>query len=206
MQGTVRTSQTIWLSAEGLDDLPCEWEGDGLDEFPLMLDEPPPGMRRERGHDILPLQFAADEVFSAFDLDRAATVDLADERHPALGDGKCQAPAGIQVRLEREALGEMAEGRPEPITKGSGEAGSVGSAREASAGLLELVVTKEAVAGPPQRPQTGTGVKKDALLPQAVKTFHGSVAAGLSRGDEDEMDPQQEMKSGRVGEGVTVPA
>jgi hypothetical protein len=39
MLGTVRTSQTLWLSAERIDDPPCERKREDLDELPLGLDE-----------------------------------------------------------------------------------------------------------------------------------------------------------------------
>jgi len=206
MQGTVRTSQTDWLSAEGIDNPSREGERDRLDELPLVLDEDPPMMRGERGHDVLPFQFSADEILGAVELDRAVAVDLADERHTALGDGKSQMTAGIDVGIEREAVRKMAEGRPGPIAKDSGESGPVVGEGEASAGLLDVVVAKEAVTRPAQRPQIGTAVKKDALLPEAVKTFHGGVASRLSRRDEQKMDAQQEMEPDRLGKAVAIPA
>ena len=97
MLGTVRTSYTVRASAEGIDNPSCEGERDRLDEPTLMLDEDSPVMRGERGHDVLPFQFPADEVFGAVELDTAVTVDLADERDATLGDGKNQVTAGIDV-------------------------------------------------------------------------------------------------------------
>jgi len=205
MLGTVRTSYTVWPLAERIDNRSCEWERDRLDELPLVLDEDPPVMRGERSHDVLPFQFPADEVFGAVELDTAVAVNLADERHTALGDGKSQVPAGIDVGLEREAVRKMAESWPGPIAKDSGEPGPVLGQGKASAGLLEVVVAKEAVARPAQRPQVGTTVKKDALLPEAVKAFHGGVASRLSRRDEEKVDAQQEMEPDDLGEAVTIP-
>jgi len=163
MLGTVITS-ICKCSDERINNCSCEWERDRLDELPLVLDEDPPMMRRERGHNILPFQFPADEVFGAVELDTAVTVDLTDERQTVLGDRKSQVTAGIDVMVEREVVREMAECWPEPIAKNAGEPRSVIGQGEASTGLLEVVVAKEAVAGPAQRPQVGALVKKEALL------------------------------------------
>ena len=205
MGGTVRTSYTVRASAEGIDNPSCERERNRLDELSLVFDEDPPVMRGKRGHDVLPFQFPADEVFCAVELDTAVTVDLADERNAALGNRKNQVTAGIDVRIEREAVREMAEGRPGPIAKNAGEPGSVIGQGEASTGLLDVVVAKEAPARPAQSPQIGTRVKKDAFLPEAVKAFHGGVPAGLSRRDEEKMDAQKEMEPGELGEAVAIP-
>lgn len=103
---TVRTS-ICKRSAEGIDDASCEREQDRFDEPALMLDKVSPVMRGERGHDVLPFQFAADEIFCAVELDKAVAVDLADKRDAALGDGKSQMTTGIDVMIEKEALREM---------------------------------------------------------------------------------------------------
>ena len=204
MLGTVRTS-ICKCSDEGIVNRSCEGKWDRLDKLPLGLDEDPSVMRGERGHDVLPFQFSADEVFGAVELDTTVTVDLADERHMALGDRKSQMTAGIDVGIEREAVREMAEGRPGPIAKDSGEPGPMVGESEASAGLLEVVIAKEAVARPAQGPQVKTGVKKDALLPEAVEAFHCGVASRLSRRDEEKVDAQQEMEPDDLGEAVTIP-
>jgi len=204
MLGTVRTSICKY-SDEGIDNRSCEWEGDRLDELPLALDEDPPVMRGERGRDVLPFQFSADEIFGAVELDAAVTVDLAGERHTALSDGKNQVTAGIDVGIERESVRERAEGRPDPIAKDSREPGPVVGEGEASAGLLDVVVAKEAVTRPAQHPQIGTAVKKDAFLLEAVKAFHRGVASRLSRRDEEKVDAQQKMEPDDLGEAVTIP-
>jgi len=203
MLGTVRTS-ICKCSDEGIDNPSCEGERDRLNELLLVLDEDSPVMRRERGHDVLPFQFSADEISGAVELDTAVAVDLADERHTALSDGKNQMTAGIDVGLEREAVRKMAEGRPGPIAKDSRELGPVLGQGKASAGLLDVVVAQEAVTRPAQRPQIGAVVKKDALLPEAVKAFHGGVSSGLSRRDEEKVDAQQEMEPDDLGEAVTI--
>jgi hypothetical protein len=205
MLGTVRTS-ICKCSDERIDNRSREGEGDRLDELPLVLDEDPPVMGRERGHNVLSFQFSADEIFGAVELDTAVTVDLTDERHPALSDGKNQMTAGIDVGIEREAVREMAEGRPGPIAQDSGEPGPVVGQGEATAGLLEVVIAKEAGTCPPQRPQVGTEVKKDPFLPESVEAFHGGVASRLSRRDEEEVDAQQEMEPDDLGEAVAIPA
>ena len=204
MLGTVRTSHTVCPSAEGIDNRSCEWERDRLEELPLVLDEDPPVMRGERSHDVLSFQFSADKIFGTVELDRAVAVDLADERQMALGDGKSQMTAGIDVGLKREAVREMAEGRPGPIAQDSGKPGPVVGEGEASAGLLKVVVAKESVTRPAQRPQVGAAVKKDALLPEAVKAFHRGVASRLSRRDEEKVDAQQEMEPDDLGEAVAI--
>jgi len=206
MLETERTSQTEWLSAEGLDDLPCEGERERFDELPLVFDEHSPVMRRESGHNILTLEFAANEIFGAVELERATAVDFADERHSPLGNRKHQASSDIDVGVERETVREMAKDRPELITKDSGEASSVFGDGEASTGLLEVVVSKEAIACPAQGPQIRAAMKQDAPLPETVKTFHGGVATGFSRGNEDQMDPQKKMKPNRLGDTVALPA
>jgi len=204
MLGTVRTSHTDWLSAEGITDPSCEGKWGRLDELPLVFDEDSPVMCRERSRDVLPFQFTADEIFCAVELDRAVAVDLPDERYESLGDGKGQTAAGIEVGFEREAVWEMLEGRPKPIAEDTGEPGPVVGKGEASAGLLEVVIAEEAAACSAQGPQVRTAVKKNTFLPQSVKAFHGGVASGLSLRDEQQVDPQQEMEPDRLGEAVTI--
>jgi len=46
-----------------------------------MLDEDSPVMRGERGHDVLPFQFPADEVFGAVEFDATVGVHLTNERN-----------------------------------------------------------------------------------------------------------------------------
>src|SRR4030043_1846966 len=101
MLGTVRTS-ICKCSDERINNRSCKGERDRFDELPLVLDEDSPVMRRERGHDVLPFQFSADEIFGAVELDTAVAIDLADERHMAPSDGKSQMTAGIGAGLERE--------------------------------------------------------------------------------------------------------
>lgn len=186
--------------------MPRKWEWHRFDELPLVLDEDQPMMRRERGHDILPFQFSADEVFGTIKLDSTLAIDFANPRHMTLGDGKSQMTADVDIGLEREAVWEMLEGRPGPLAEDSGEPGPMLNHRKASAGLLDVIVAQEAVTRPTQGPKVGAMVKKDALLPEAVKAFHGSVAPRLSRRDEEKTDAQEEMEPDDLGEAVTIPA
>ena len=163
MQGTVRTSYTVRASAEGIDNPSREGKGSRLDEPTLMLDEDSPVMRGERGHDVLPFQFPADEVFGPVELDTAVTVDLANPRDQTFCNRQGQMTPGVKVWIEREAVREMAEGRPGPIAKNSGEPGPVVGQGEASAGLLDVVVAEEAVATTAQSPQIGTRVKMEMV-------------------------------------------
>ena len=151
----VRTSITDRPSSDWVNDLSNERKRECPDDLPIVLDENSAVVRRERGHDILPFQFPADEVFGAVELDATMGVHLADKRDAALGDGESQVTAGIDVMIEREAVREMLEGRPEPIAKNAGETGSMIGQGEASTGLLEVVVAKEALAGPAQSPKIG---------------------------------------------------
>ena len=205
MLGTVRTS-ICKCSDKRIDNLSFEGEWDRLDEPALMLDEDSPVMRGERGHDVLPFQFAADEVFGVVELDAAVGIDLADKRDAAFSDGESQVTAGIDVMIKGEAVRKMAEGRPEPIAKHPGEAGPMLGQGETSTGFLDVVIAKEATACPAQSPQIGTGLKKDAFLPEAVKAFHGGVASWLSLRDKEKLDPQQEMESDDLGETVAIAA
>lgn len=67
----------------------------------------------------------------------------------------------VGIAIEGEAVGEMAEARPEAVTKDSGKASAVFGRSEASAGLLEVVIAKETIARPAKRPQIGTAGRFD---------------------------------------------
>jgi len=205
MIGTVSTS-ICNSSAEGIDGLSHIRERDGLDKLSLVLDEDPFMMRGEHGHDVLPFQLSADEVFGAIELDTAVAVDLPDERDTAFDDGKGQMTSGIDVMIEREALGQMAERRPEAISENAGEPGAVFGHGKAPAGLLGVIIAKEAAAAPAQSPKVRATVKENALLPEPVEALHGRVAAGLPGRDEEKMDPEQEMETDDLGDAVAIPA
>ncbi len=59
-------------------------------------------------------------------------------------------------------------------------------------------------ARPAQRSQVGTTVKKEALLPEAVRAFHGGVSSRLSQRDEEKVEAQQEMEPDDLGETVAI--
>jgi len=61
MLGTVRISRCNASEAR-LDDRSGGREGEGFDALPLVLDDDQPVMSRERGHNVLVFQFAADEI------------------------------------------------------------------------------------------------------------------------------------------------
>ena len=67
----VITSQTIWPSAEGLDDFSSEGEGKRFDEFALVFDKNSPMMSEQRGHRALMFQLPANGVLSAVKLKAA---------------------------------------------------------------------------------------------------------------------------------------
>jgi hypothetical protein len=65
-----------------------------------------------------------------------------------------------------------------------------------------MVIEKEAPACSAQGTKIGAGMAKDAFLPEAVKAFHGGVASGLSRRNEEKLDAQQEMEPDDLGKAV----
>lgn len=74
---TVRTSQTDWPSAEGLDDFSSEGEWKRFDKFALVFDKSSPMMSGQCGHHVLMFQLPTDGVLSAVKLDAAMGPDLA---------------------------------------------------------------------------------------------------------------------------------
>ena len=142
MLGTVRTSRCN-ASEERLDDRSRDRERERFDKLPLVPDEDSAMMRRERRHDVLMLQFAADEVFGAVEFNATVGVHLADERNPALGDRSSQVSSVIKIMLETEGGRKMTECRPELIAEYSREAGSVVSHGETPAGLPDVIILEE---------------------------------------------------------------
>ncbi len=205
MLATVRTS-ICKCSDKRVDNFSFEGERDRFDESGLILDEDSPVMRGDCGHDVLSFQFAADEVFGAVELDAAVGIDLTDKRDTAFSDRESQVTVGVDVLIKSEAVREMAEGRPEPLAEHPGEPGPMLRQGETSTGLPDVVVTKEVPACSAQGAQIGAGMNKDAFLPEAVKAFHGSVATGLSRGDEEKVDAQEEVEPDDLGEAVGIAA
>lgn len=206
MSVTVRTSITDRPSSDWIDDLSNERKWERLDDPPFVLDENSTVVRREHGHDVLPFQFSSDEVRGAVELDPSVAVNLPNPRDMTLGEGKSQMTAGIDVGLEREAVGQMAEDRPETVTKDPGKPSTVFGGGKSSAGLLNVVVAKEAIARSAHRPQIGADVKKDAFLPEAVEALDGGVPPRFARRNEQEVNAQEEMQPHDLGQAVTIPA
>lgn len=165
----VRTSKFVGLYAEGINEPSCEGGWNRPNNVLLVHDRYAMVMRRARGHDVLPLEFKADEVFGAVELDLAANVKPADERYPPICDGKRLAAAGIQIILEREARGGIAEDWPETLAKGSREPSAVLGEGEVSAVLLGVIAAKEAVACPAQSMQIGGEAKKTCIFWRPLK-------------------------------------
>jgi hypothetical protein len=203
MLGTVRTSRCK-ASAERLDDRSRNRERERFDELALVLDKDPTMMRGERGHDVLPFQFSADEVFGAVELDTSLGVDFPNPGNLALGDGQGQVPMGTDVLFEAKLLGQMTEKRPELIPKGSWISGSMLGQGEGPARLLEVIVAKESIAAATNRSKVGAAMTKNTNLPDVVEALHGRVSAGLFRRDEAKMDPEKKMEPEDLGKTVAV--
>jgi len=72
-----------------------------------VFDKNPPMISGQRGHHILMFKLPADEVFGTVELDAAMGPDLADPGDPAAGNGQRRLAFAIEVRIEREALGQV---------------------------------------------------------------------------------------------------
>ena len=206
MLRTVRTSQTVWRSAERNDDFSHEGESDRFDELAFVSDINLPVLSGQCCDNVLMFKLPADEVFGAVELDAATGSDLPDPRDQAAGNGQRRLALAVEVGIEGEAFGQVTEGRLEPVPENAREAGSVSVGGEAPAGLPEVIVFQEAPAGPSQGPQIGTAMPKDPGLPGFVEALHRGVPARLSRRDEDEVDAQEQMEPDDLGDAVTIPA
>jgi len=206
MQGTVRTSQTDWTSAEGCNGLCCEGESNRFDEFSLVFNVNAAMMRGQSGHDVLPFQFSADEVFGAVKLNASLRTDLADPGNQALRKRQRHPALAVEIGIESEAGRKMTESRPESVPEDTRKAGFMFGHREAAAGLAEVIIIQESIAGPPQRTKVRAAVPKNPGLPNVIEALHGCVSAGLFRGDEEKMDPEKQMKPDDLGEAVAIPA
>ena len=180
----VITSQTDWGSTERPEDAPRIGERDRSDEFAVVFDKNPPMMSGQRGHHILVFELPSDEVFGTVELDAAMGADLTDPGDPATGNGQRRLAFSIEVRVEREAVRPMTEVGLEPIPENAREAGSMLVRRKTPAGLTEVIVIQEALAGPPQGPKIRTAMPKDPCLPGVIEALHSGVPARLSRRDE----------------------
>ena len=86
MLGAVRTSQTVWRSAESFDDFSHEEESDRFDELAFVSDINLPVMSGQCCDNVLMFALPADEVFGAVELDAATGSDLADPGDQAAGN------------------------------------------------------------------------------------------------------------------------
>ena len=114
-----------------------------------MFDKNLPMMSGQRSHHILMFELPADEVFGTVELDAAMGSDLTDPGDPAAGSGQRRLALAIEVRAEREAVRQVMEVGLEPVPENAREAGSMLVDRKAPAGLTEVIVIQEALAGPP---------------------------------------------------------
>ena len=203
MLGTVRTSRCN-ASEERLDDRSGNREGERFDALPLVLDKDAAMMRRDRGHDVLVFQFAADKVLGAIELDASLGIDFSNPGDMPFGDRQGQMPVGADVMFETKLLGPMTEKRPEPISKDSGIAGSMLGQGESPARLLELMVAKKPVVASAERSKVGAAMTKNANLPDVVEALHGRVSTGFFLRDESEMDSEKKMEPEDLGQAVTV--
>ena len=206
MLETVRTSQTTWSSTKGLDDLSLEGERNRFDEFTLVFNKDAAMMRGQRGHDILPFQLSADEVFGAVELDPAVGIDLANPANQALGNRQRQPALAVEIGIESKTGRQVTESRPEAVSEDAGKAGSVLVRAEGAAGLAEVIIIEESIAGPSQRSEVGAAVPKNPDLPGVIEALHSCVPTGLFWGDEEKLDPEKQMKPDDLGETVTIPS
>lgn len=205
MLGTVRTSIGN-RSAEGLDDPSFEGERERFEEFSLVLDENPAVMSRERGHDVLPFQFSADEVFGPVELDAAMGVDFSYPRDQTLRQGQRQSAMDVEIGIESKSGGQMTERRPESIPENAGKAGAMLGQGEAPVRLPEEMIVQESVARSSEGAEIGAGVSKDAVLPKSIEALHGRVSARFFRRDEAQVDAEKEVKPQDQGETVAIAA
>jgi len=110
MLRTVRTSQTVWRSAESFGDFSHERERDRFDELGFVSDINPPMMSGQCCDNILMFELPADEVFGTVELDAAMGSDFADPGDKAAGNRQRRMAFAIEVRIKREALGQVTEG------------------------------------------------------------------------------------------------
>src|SRR4030042_3975414 len=151
MLETVRTSQTTWSSTKGLDDLSLEGERNRFDEFTLVFNKDAAMVRGQRGHDVLPFQLSADEVFGAIKFDATIGTDLADPGNQALGNRQRQPALAVEIGIESKTGRHVTESRPEAVSEDAGKAGSVLVRAEGVAGLAAVRIVEEWLHSPSPR-------------------------------------------------------
>jgi len=202
---TVRTSQTVWPSAEGLDKFSSEGEGKRFDEFALVFDKNSPMMSGQRGHHILMFQLPANGVLSAVKLDAAMGSDLANPGDQATCNGQRQPALAVEIGIESEACRQVTESRLESIPENAREARPVFVRRETPAGLPEVIIIQETPAGSAQGSEIGAAMSKNPSLPCVIEALDGRVSTGLSRRNEEKMNAQEEMEADDLREAVAIP-
>ena len=68
-------------------------------------------MRGQRGHDVLPFQLSADEVFGAIELDATIGIDLTDPGNQALGNRQRKAALTVEIGIESKTDRQVTESR-----------------------------------------------------------------------------------------------
>jgi hypothetical protein len=150
-------------------------------------------------------ELPADEVFGTVELDAAMGSDFADPGDKAAGNRQRRMAFAIEVRIKREALGQVTEGGLEPVPENAREAGSMLVRRKTPAGLPEVIIIQETPAGSAQGSEIGAAISKNSSLPCVIEALDGRVSAGLSRRNEEKMNAQEEMEADDLGEAIAIP-
>lgn len=95
----IRTSRCN-ASEKRLDDRSRNRERERFNELPLVPDKDSAMMCRERGHDVLMFQFAADEVLDTIELDASLGIDFSNPGDMPPGDRQGQMTVRADVVLE----------------------------------------------------------------------------------------------------------
>ena len=90
----------------------------------------------------------------------------------------------------------------------TGEAGSVSSPRQRAVHASLVVEPMKACTLAPDRPQVGTRMHQDPLLPEVVETLHQGIAAWFAGGQIDQVHATQQMQPGhqREHKGIALAA
>jgi len=162
-------------------------------------------MRKDRGHNILMLKFLADEVGRTIDFNFSLRVHLTGKGDPSLGDGEMEIAFEIFVVIQVKPLWQMSQRTPALVPKHPRKSGAILLLGQTPMRLLIMVIPQESLIGSFQRPQGRALMPvQDSFLPEAIKTLHRGIPPGLSLGDEDQMDPQEQMETDGLGEAVRI--
>lgn len=172
-----------------------------FDDLPLMDDDQLPAMRDNDRDDVLAFELSPDEVR------RAVGVDLAHERHLALGEGQLKMTLFVQEFIQVEPFRHVPDRSPSFCPEHPWESRAMVFAAERTMRFLEVVIVQESSAGVAQLRQGGTGVpSEDAILPEAVEALHGGISSRLPRWDEYQVDAQEQVEPDDVGDAMAVSA